>query len=224
MAIGGESGIPLAASIRLGVVGASNEWLASLRAMLGSNTVATNARLQLTVVSNLASILPVDAPGIEWDVALAFLSARSLQPLTDVLTMHDRLGFPEVVAVAENPNDAAAVALKEFGVERVLPQEAAVEWLSETVAPLASIALAKRLLRRGREAIREAPRVDPFSRPPFLPLTVAEARFREAYLRALMAHAGSRTLAAKGAGVPYRTLCYMLERYGIRTPAPTTAT
>src|SRR5262245_37562489 len=136
MAMGAESEIPSPTSIRLGVVGASNEWLASLRAML-----ATNGRLELTEVSNLASILPVDAPGLEWDVALAFLSARSLQALSDVLTMHDRLGFPEVVAVSENPNDAAAAALREFGIERVLPQASAVEWLSETLGPLASIAL-----------------------------------------------------------------------------------
>ena len=200
-----------AGSIRLGVVGATQEWLTTLRAGL-----AGDERLDLTVTSELTSVLSPGAPAIEWDVALAFLSARSLGSLTDVLTMHDRLGFPEIVAVSEHPNDPAVAALKEFGVERVLPQDTAVSWLCDAVGALASIAIAKRSLRLCREAIGEWPRVDPFSGPRFLPLSVAEARFREAYLRALMAKTGSRAQAAKGAGVPYRTLCYMLERHGIR--------
>ena len=49
--------------------------------------------------------------------------------------------------------------------------------------------------------------MDPFAGTSFVPLAVAEVRFRETYLRALMARAGTRTLAAKGAAVPYRTLC-----------------
>jgi hypothetical protein len=138
-----------------------------------------------------------------------------LQSLTDVLTLHDRLGSPEIVAVAEFPNDAAVVALREFGIDRALPQDLATAWLAEALGPLASIALAKRLLRRCGQAIKEVPRMDPSSEPQFLPLSVSEARFREAYLRALMARTGSRA-EAKNAGVPYRTLCYMLERYGIQ--------
>jgi hypothetical protein len=197
------------------VFGATREWLASLRAGLGG----AGRRLQLSVYSDLASNMDVVTPGIELDVVLAFLRARSLRSLTAVLTMHDRLGFPEIVAISEHPNDAAAAALKEFGVERVLPQESAVSWLSATLEVLASIAIAKRSLRRHGAALGQWPRVDPFSGPHILPLSVAEARFRETYLRALMAQAGSRTLAAKGAGVPYRTLCYMLERYGIHASA-----
>jgi hypothetical protein len=196
--------------IRLGVVGATDAWLAELKAC-----VAPDERLELIVVPDLGARLPAGTPALEWDVALAFLSAQSLRALTDVLTLHDRLGSPEIVAVAESPNDAAVVALRELGVERVLPQDLAGAWLSDCLGPLASIALAKRLLRRCREAIREAPRVDPLSSPQLLPLAISEARYREAYLRALMAKMGSRAEAAKGAGVPYRTLCYMLERYGI---------
>jgi hypothetical protein len=196
--------------VRLGVVGATHEWLASLRGAL-----LTQPSLQLIAVSDLSSNLRATSTRYEWDLALAFLSARSLQPLTDILTFHDRLGYPELVAIAESPNDAAVLALREFGVERVLSQDSAATWLPDAVGPLASIAVAKRLLRRSRGALREAPQLDPLLGSDFLPLSVAEGRFREAYLRALMAKAGSRAQAAKGAGVPYRTLCYMLERYGI---------
>jgi hypothetical protein len=196
--------------VRLGVVGATNEWLASLR-----HALRTHPSLQLMAVGDLASMLRVTSTRFEWDLALAFLSARSLQSLSDILIFHDRLGCPELVAIAESPNDVAVLALREFGVERVLSQDVAAAWLPDAVGPLASIAVAKRLLRRSRRALRETPHVDPLLGSDFLPLSVAEGRFREAYLRALMAKAGSRAQAAKGAGVPYRTLCYMLERYGI---------
>jgi hypothetical protein len=199
------------AVIRLGVVGAPEEWLATLRATLTPTP-------DLVSVPDLSSIAD-EEPETEWDVALAFLSARSLRSLTDVLTLHDRVGFPEIVAITEHANDTAAAALRDFGVDRVVLKDDAIPWLSQALESLGSIARAKRLLRRSRSAIRETPRVDPFEGPSFLPLAVAEARFREAYLRALMAQTGSRALAAKGAGIPYRTLCYMLERYGIRDRA-----
>jgi len=192
------------------VVGATAGWLASLR-----NALMRQPSLRLFVVSDLSSIMRVTAKQFEWDLALACLSSRPLQPLSDILTFHDRLGCPELVAIAESSNDAAVLALREFGVERVLSQDVAATWLPDAVGPLASIAVAKRLLRRSRRALRETPRLDPLLASDVLPLSVAEGRFREAYLRALMARAGSRAQAAKGAGVPYRTLCYMLERYGI---------
>lgn len=206
-AIGGGSG---QFEVRLGVVGASPEWLVSLnRALL------VHLPLQLTAVSDLSTTFTLGREALEWDVALAFLSVRSLQPLTDILACHDRLGCPELVAIAESANDSAVLALREFGVERVISQDVAAAWLADSLRPLASMAVAKRLLRRSRRALGEVPRPDPLLRPDVLPLSVAEGRFREAYLRAMMATAGSRARAAKGAGIPYRTFCYMLERYGI---------
>jgi hypothetical protein len=208
-----EPDIPSSAIIRLGVLGATNEWLAILRTIMPAEL-----RLEIIAVGEPRSILPAKVSAVECEIALAFLSARSLQPLTDILAMHDHLGFPEIVAIVERSNDAAALALQAFGIKRVVSLDIAAAWLSETIAPLASIALANRLLRRSSQAMKEAPQMNPLLAPDFLPLSVAESRFRAAYLRALMAQAGSRVRAAKGAGVPYRTLCYMLERYGIRDP------
>src|SRR6266700_737099 len=107
-----------AAQMRLGVVGANRAWLANLRRALPAQS-----SLQLIAVSDLASIMRVGSTWLEWDVAVAFLSAGSLQSLTDILGFHDRLGRPELVAVAESPNDAAVVALRELGMERILSQD-----------------------------------------------------------------------------------------------------
>src|SRR3954453_11469309 len=98
--------------LHVGVVGAPGEWLSCLRAGLGR-------RAQLTSVPDLSSLARVSGPAAQWDVALAFMSARSLGSLTDVLGRHAQLGFPEIVAVAEHANDPAAAALRELGVDRV---------------------------------------------------------------------------------------------------------
>jgi molybdenum-dependent DNA-binding transcriptional regulator ModE len=46
-------------------------------------------------------------------------------------------------------------------------------------------------------------------------LHAAETRFRETYLRLLLAERGSRRRAADEAGVPYRSFCEMLRKLGI---------
>jgi hypothetical protein len=188
------------------VIGASDAWLARL-----GETLTARVPVDLIAVPDLAG----QQEDAEWDIALAWLSTRSLQPLSDVLAGHRRLGFPEIVAVAEHLHDPAAVALKELGLDRVVPQEVAPEWLSHAALPLASMAAAKRVLRRSREALGELRPQEPLVDPTPVPLSTAEVRFREAYLRALVAQAGSRNEAAALAGIPYRTLCYMLERYGL---------
>jgi hypothetical protein len=52
-----------------------------------------------------------------------------------------------------------------------------------------------------------------------MPLTVAEQRFREAFLRQLLAEAPNRDAAARIAGIPYRTLCAMLQKLGLTSTA-----
>jgi hypothetical protein len=205
----GTAGVP----IRLGVVGAGDTWVARLREALSSRVA-----LELVAVAEIAALEPLPPEGAGWDVAIAFLNTRSLAALSEVLAGYDRLGFPELVVVCECANDTAAQALREFGVGRVLAQDLAPQWLADSLAPLASIAFAKRLLRQSHALLGTMNPMTPMGNEA-LPLAVAEARFREAYLRALMASTSSRHEAAARARVPYRTLCYMLDRFGIRERA-----
>jgi hypothetical protein len=71
-------------------------------------------------------------------------------------------------------------------------------------------------------AARNIPPIPPFEgRHPdrIEPLPAAEQRFREAYLRTLLAPGRDRETVARLAGVPYRTLCQMIRKLDIDVPA-----
>jgi hypothetical protein len=87
------------------------------------------------------------------------------------------------------------------------------QWLPSKLMCLARVARARRILL---EEVPEPPASSAQSGGILSSrLHAAEARFRETYLRSLLAQCGSRRKAAEHAGVPYRSFCEMLRKAGI---------
>jgi hypothetical protein len=122
---------------------------------------------------------------------------------------------------ATSPEVAAFLAL---GVGPVIVGPRGRDWFVEAAPALARAARLRRSLREVEAQIPTAPveasNVRQVQRP--LPLPVAERRFREAYLRTLVAAAPNRADAAALAGISYRSACRILHDYSV-TPPPASA-
>jgi hypothetical protein len=136
----------------------------------------------------------------------------------------------QLVFLVEKGTDPELRVAKDMGISRFVEMKDVNAWLSVAVQPLAMLARAQRDLQRARRAVDElglwkgdtATHEDdepgPAHKP--IPLAVGEGRYREAYLRAILARVGTggRRTAAKLAGVPYTTFCLMIRKLGIFPP------
>ena len=104
-----------------------------------------------------------------------------------------------------------AEALRCLGSKYVLPASQLWSWLALAIGPLSAHARALRSLAEAERAIPPPP-ASPLVPEPALPLPQAEQRFRETYLRVVLARAQSQKAAALVAGVPYTTLRSMVEK------------
>jgi DNA-binding NarL/FixJ family response regulator len=127
----------------------------------------------------------------------------------------------EVVFLVEDHNDPELRVAKDMGISRFVEVRDVEGWLAAALEPLARMARAERELQEARRRVAaldiwkiEAPAERPETTR-ILPLAVAEQRYREAYLRGVMARADGRRNAARIAGVPYTTFCLMLRKLGI---------
>jgi hypothetical protein len=162
----------------------------------------------------LLALHPHDLGGLTWASSI-----RSLNP-------HAAIVFH--AAVPNGPEEAAARSL---GHTQVLFGREGLSWFARHVVALALAVERRRALDRAEDVFRQAPWQAASSassggtaaslpaasagRALLPPLRVAETRFREAYLRSLLAESGGRSEAARRAGVPYRTLCAMLQKLGL---------
>ena len=119
----------------------------------------------------------------------------------------------EIVLFCESNRSPEVAALRALGWQKLVAGPMAREWIVTALPNLVRVGRARRALRRAEQD------VPPFGRQgadesgaSTVPLSAAEGRFRESYIRALLLRSGSRTRAAKEAGVPYRTFCKMLQK------------
>jgi hypothetical protein len=151
-----------------------------------------------------------------FDIVLLWAEPECLDGLAFIYQRHESFGFPEIVFVVEDQRQPEAQALRSSGLQRVLPRGSAVQWLSTAASPLAALAKANRLQREALKRIPPLPNDCPDGDASNIPsLPHAESRYREAFLRLLLATTGSRRAAAAKAGVPYRSFCHMLRKLGI---------
>jgi hypothetical protein len=114
----------------------------------------------------------------------------------------------------EQRASSSAIAAQSTGLLRVVPLVDLVGWLERGLESLARMARARREYLLAEQSLPPLPRRN-CEHDVTTPLPEAERRFREAYLRQLLSSAGSRTIAARRAGVPYTTFCSMLKKMNI---------
>lgn len=122
----------------------------------------------------------------------------------------------EIVFVVESAADPEVQAALDLGWQRLVASDRLEEWLDRGLKPLAKLARIERELRIARREAETASAGNVVPAVPALPLSVAERRYRETFLRSKMATAGERREAARLAGVPYTTFCVMLRKLGIK--------
>jgi hypothetical protein len=127
----------------------------------------------------------------------------------------------EVIFFCEDRASPYVAAAASLGLRSTVVGVGARLWLIQALPALVGAARARRAVRLAESMIPSLPErceaadLAPASRvaapPTPLPLPIAETRFREAYVRGVLAATGDRTRAAKQAGIPYRTLCRILQ-------------
>lgn len=122
----------------------------------------------------------------------------------------------EIAFVVEDAAAPEVQAALDLGWERLVAADRLEEWLDRGLKPLAKVARLERDLRAARREADTASAGNVVPSVPNLPLSVAERRYRETFLRSKMATAGERREAARLAGVPYTTFCVMLRKLGIK--------
>jgi hypothetical protein len=148
-------------------------------------------------------------------VTIIRLGRHQLEALSWGIAAQEQLGYPELVFVVDSLDDPAAQCLRACGVQRIFTEAGCCEWLGKTGHLLAEIARGRRAQRTLASLPLPPPEQPAAFEAPLPALFEAEQRFREAYVRRLMASGCSRKEAAARAGVPYRTLCSILATIGL---------
>ncbi len=126
----------------------------------------------------------------------------------------------EILFFCEDAASPGAADAATLGLRSTVVGPGTRAWLVGAFPALVGAARARRALRLAEAVIPPLPGgYSPVDRartslavlPAVLPLPLAEGRFREAYVRGVLASAGDRTHAAKQAGIPYRTFCRILQ-------------
>jgi hypothetical protein len=132
----------------------------------------------------------------------------------------------QLVFLVEKGTDPELQVARDMGISRFVEMKDVLAWLAVALHPLAMLTRAQRQLHEARRAVDEIALWKPNTAAHekdegrLIPLAVGEGRYREAYLRAILARAGEggRRTAARLAGVPYTTFCLMLRKLRISPP------
>jgi hypothetical protein len=109
-----------------------------------------------------------------------------------------------------------AAAARDLGLGRVFPFSAPFANLERILVPLAESARLRRRLEEVEGYLRDLSMDEQRGAgPQRIALPEAERRYRETYVRSLLAETGSRREAARRAGIPYTTLCEIIRKLGI---------
>jgi CheY-like chemotaxis protein len=150
------------------------------------------------------------------EVAIVDLMFRSGRGIAVAIELRRIAPAVEMVFVVENAAEPEVQAAMDLGWNRLVASDRLEEWLDRGLKPLAKLARTERELRAARREAEIASAGNVVPAVPSLPLSVAERRYRETFLRSKMATAGERREAARLAGVPYTTFCVMLRKLGIK--------
>jgi DNA-binding NarL/FixJ family response regulator len=169
------------------------------------------------LVANAADRAFALAQGAPPDVLLVDLLFGGSEGIALGLDLVKKVPHAELVFVVRDRSAPEVRAAVDLGITRFLEASELPQWFDLALDRLARLARAQRMLDEARRSVGELTwwRGEAPSSP--LPLAVAERRYREAFLRANLAKAGGRRMAAKMAGVPYTTFCMMLRKLGIST-------
>lgn len=152
-----------------------------------------------------------------YDVAVIDLCQHATAALAVATRLCRQDPATEVVLFAAQESAPEVMAVRMLGFTNLVTGTEGHDWLIRAMPALVRVARARRDMREAESAV--PPRPDATAPGELdLPLPVAESRFRETYLRALVAATGSRSCAAERAGIPYRTLCKILQRLNIEPP------
>ena len=149
-------------------------------------------------------------------MAIVDLMFRSGRGVAVAIELQRAAPDVEVVFVVEDAAAPEVQAALDLGWDRLVAVDRLEEWLDRGLKPLAKLAKLERELRAARREAETASAGNVVPAIPNLPLSVAERRYRETFLRSKMATAGERRAAARLAGVPYTTFCVMLRKLGIK--------
>ena len=160
---------------------------------------------------------PADLPDAEIDVGLVNLADREFEGLAFGAQLGARFPWVETVFWfdAHNATPSAAAA-RSVGIRRVIPLPRLVEWLDDALPGQARMARAHREHLDSKSALPPLPEEPMEDAGAITPLPEAERRFRETYLRRLLADSGSNTVAARRAGLPYTTFYSMVKKLNLR--------
>ena len=152
---------------------------------------------------------------VEVDVAVLHASCLSLNCAG--LAHDPAFGFPELVFAVDESCPAQRLALLSRGYRHVISVTRLDGWLHEQLVSLCALAQARRIvIRAACTAPTQVAALSLATSPGVnMNLHLAETHFRETFLRALLVEQGSRRRAAEAAGVPYRSFCEMLRRFGL---------
>jgi len=169
--------------------------------------------------------LSVQAPGSEPDasealpdVALIRLGRAEIDALAEAGRLLRRDPAIEIVFFSDGDGIDLTIA-EALGLHRIVPTDRLVEWLRVAGPHLVCRTQARRLLLAAERCIPPIPPLTAGRAQLVQPLLAAEQKFREAYLRSLLAPGCDRETVARLAGVPYRTLCQMIRKLDIDVPA-----
>jgi CheY-like chemotaxis protein len=150
------------------------------------------------------------------EVAMIDLMFRSGRGIAVAIELRRIAPAIEIVFVVANAAEPEVQVAMDLGWQRLVAADGLEEWLDRGLKPLARVARVERELRIARRGAETAAAGNVLPAMPSLPLSVAERRYRESFLRSKMATAGERRAAARLAGVPYTTFCVMLRKLGIK--------
>jgi hypothetical protein len=168
---------------------------------------------------NLTVLLQIGVPprrdtDSAFDAILVDVAAGGGEGLGRGVSLLGRVRDAEVVFFCENGGAPEVAALRALQWPNLVVGRRARRWIIDALPTLARVGQARRRLRRAQAEVPPPPDGgDETSLS--LPLGIAESRFREAYVRAMLAREGGRTTAAKKAHVPYRTFCKIIRKLGI---------
>jgi hypothetical protein len=151
------------------------------------------------------------SPGDHVHVALINLSGPHCDGLAFGTELTRTLPWVEIVFWFDEKVDWPVVAAaRSLGVLRVVPLGTLAAWLGGALTPLVRISRARREQMDAERALPPIPASDGVALT--LPLPVAERRFRETYVRKVLADTSSRAAAARQAGLPYTTFVSMVTK------------
>ena len=159
-------------------------------------------------------------PWVAAELVVMALHAWDFSALTWAAELRAQNPDSELLFFAMDTGGPQIAVANSLGVRCIVQGEVGLRWICGNAGALAQVARRRGALRRALALLppppwgsEDADRAHAATEV-LPPMRNAETRFRETYLRAVFAHADDRHHAAKLAGVPYRTLCAMMQKLG----------